>query len=123
MLNFLEQLDFYFAVRRLDMKKKQKEERNFAISVEIGCSDGSNLRKSEPDKPYTTINETKGKAIIALAAFTGAFIGAFLKGIKEEAVKKEKGSVEKIKFTLSDKKGVVEERTVEKEEMEKIVKK
>jgi len=104
-------------------KKKEEEERNFAISVEIECSDGGKLEKREPNKPYATLNETKGKAIIALAAFTGAFIGAFLKGIKEEAAKKEKGSVEKMKFTLSDEEGIVKERTVKKEEMEKMAKK
>ena len=103
--------------------KKEEEERNFAISVEIECSDGGKLEKREPNKPYATLNETKGKAIIALAAFTGAFIGAFLKGIKEEAAKKEKGSVEKMKFTLSDEEGIVKERTVKKEEMEKMAKK
>ena len=97
--------------------KNQEEEERFTISVKIKCSDGGEL---EPAKPDATLTETRGGALKAFAAFSGAFIGAFMKEIKQESAKKEKGDIEKIEFTLSNEKGFVKEKMLSKEEIEGI---
>lgn len=105
----------------------RKKEKKFSISARIECSDGSELERqrlleTETGKPDATLSATKSEALNAFTAFIGAFLGSFMREIKEEAAKKNKGEVEKVKFTLSDGENEVKEKTLDKEEIAKITK-
>lgn len=106
----------------------EEKEKDFSISAKIKCSDGSDLErqrllKTEEGKPDATLLATEGEALRAFSAFVGAFIGAFMKGMKEKAVKENKGDIEEVEFTLSNGEENVEKKTLGKEDIEKITKK
>jgi len=99
----------------------------FTISAKIKCGDGGELvrgRQEEKNvgKPDATLTETKSGALKAFAAAIGAFLGAFMKEIKEKAEEENRGEITEVEFTLSDGKDNVKKKTLNKEDIEKIVK-
>lgn len=106
----------------------EEKEKDFSISAKIKCSDGSDLErqrllKTETGKSDATLSATEGEALRAFSAFVGAFIGAFMRGMKEKAVKENKGEIEEVEFTLSDTEGDVGKTVLKKEDLEEMTNK